>query len=76
MVLCSWLLKATAADGMGRKMLIELHEVSPILLEMGCWEIILGIWAIFSIFAIFPYLWQDRKALERERLLSLLWSEP
>ena len=30
MVLCSWLLRASAADGMGRKMLTELHGVSPI----------------------------------------------
>ena len=53
MVLCSWLLRASIADGMGRKMLTELHGASPILLEMGCWEIILCIWAIFAIFAIF-----------------------
>ena len=52
-VLCSWLLRASAADGMGRKMLTELHEASLILLEMGCWEIILCIWAIFAIFVIF-----------------------
>ena len=52
-VLCSWLLRASAADGMGRKMLTELHGARPILLEMGCWEIILCIWAIFAIFAIF-----------------------
>ena len=31
----------------------ELHEASPILLEMGCWETILCIWAILAIFAIF-----------------------
>ena len=35
-VLCSWLLRAFAADGMGRKMLTELKGVSLILLEMGC----------------------------------------
>ena len=52
-VLCSWLLRASATDGMGRKMLTELHGASPILLEMGCWEIILCIWATFAIFAIF-----------------------
>ena len=52
-VLCSWLLRASAADGMGRKMLTELHWASPILLEMGCWEIILCIWSIFAIFSIF-----------------------
>ena len=52
-VLCSWLVMASAADGMGRKMLTELHGASPILLEMDCWEIILCIWAIFSILTIF-----------------------
>ena len=52
-VLCSWLLRASTTDGMGRKMLTELHGVSPILLEMGFWETILFIWAILAIFAIF-----------------------
>ena len=51
-VLCSWLLRAFVADGMGRKMLTELHRVSLILLEMGCWETILCIWAILAIFFI------------------------
>ena len=51
-VLCSWWLRASAADGMGRKILTELHGVSPILMEMGCWDIILCIWAIFAIFSI------------------------
>ena len=50
--LCSWWLGASAADGMGRKMLTELHGMSPILMEMGCWDIILCIWAIFAIFSI------------------------
>ena len=52
-VMCSWLLRASAANGMGRKMLTELHGASPILLEMGCWETILCIWDILAIFAIF-----------------------
>ena len=56
-VLFSWLLRASAEDGMGRKMLTELHEVSSILLEMGCFEIILCIWAIFAIFAIFFHIY-------------------
>ena len=51
-VLCSWWHRATAADGMGRKMLTELHEISPILMEMGCWNFILCIWFIFAILAI------------------------
>ena len=52
-VLCSWLLRASAANDMERKMLTELHGASSILLEMGCWETILCIWAILAIFAIF-----------------------
>ena len=46
------MLKASVANGVGRKMLTELNGVSPILLEMGCWATILCIWAILSIFAI------------------------
>ena len=37
---------------MGRKILIDLKMVSPILLEMGCWETIVCVWAILTIFAI------------------------
>ena len=33
-------------------MLTELHGISPILMEMGCWDIILCIWVIFAILAI------------------------
>ena len=36
-VLCSWLVRASATSGMGRKVLNDLESVSPILLEMGCW---------------------------------------
>ena len=34
-VMCSWLLRASAAHSMGRKILTDLERVSPILLEMG-----------------------------------------
>ena len=54
-VLCSWLVKASATSGMGRKVLNDLERVSPILLEMGCWETFVCVWndlAIFSIFGI------------------------
>ena len=50
-VLCSWWIRASA-DGMGRKMLTELNGISPILVEMGCWDIVLCVWAMFSIFSI------------------------
>ena len=51
-VLCSRLIRASAANGMGRKVLTDLKRVSPILLEMGCWETIVCVWAILAIFAI------------------------
>ena len=35
-VLCSRLIKASAANDMGRKVMTDLERVSPILLEMGC----------------------------------------
>ena len=52
MVLCSWWLRASAADSMGRKTLTELRGISPILMEMGCWDIGLCVWAMLSIFSI------------------------
>ena len=51
-VLCSWSLRASSTDGMGRKFLSELNEANPILMEMGYWDIFLCIWAMFAIFAI------------------------
>ena len=52
MVLCSWLIRAAAADGMQRKILTDLKGVGPILVEMGCWETIVCVWVILAIFAI------------------------
>ena len=37
---------------MGRKGLNDLERVSPILLEMGCWETFVCVWTILAIFAI------------------------
>ena len=51
-VLCSRLIRASAANGMGRKVLADLEKVSPILLEMDCWETVVCVWAILTIFAI------------------------
>ena len=51
-VLCSWLIRASATDGMGRKILTYLKGVSPILLEMGCRETIVCVWDILAIFSI------------------------
>ena len=52
MALCFWLAKASAMNGMGRKVLNDLERVSPIVLEMGYWETFLCVWAIRAIFAI------------------------
>ena len=38
--------------GMGRKFLSELNRASPILMEMGYWDIFLCAWTVFTIFAI------------------------
>ena len=69
-VLCSWLLRASAANGMGRKMLTKLHGVSPILLEMGYWETILCIWAIFAVFAILAISMAKSKNTEKGKAPS------
>ena len=50
-VLCSLWLRAST-DGMGRKLLSELNETSQILIEMGYWDIVLYVWAVFSIVVI------------------------
>ena len=41
-VFCSWWIRAST-NGMGRKFLSELNGASPILMEMGCWDIVLCI---------------------------------
>ena len=42
-----------SADVMGRKYLSDLHGASPVLLETGFWNIVLYVWAICAIIAIF-----------------------
>ena len=37
---------------MGRKVLNDLGRVSPIVLEMGCWESFTCVWDVLAIFAI------------------------
>ena len=46
------MIRASAANGMRRKILTDLKGVSPILLEMGCWEAVVCVWAILAIFSI------------------------
>ena len=51
MVFCSWWVRGSAV-GMGRKFLSDLHGASLILMEMGYLDIVLCVWAVFSIFSI------------------------
>ena len=51
-VLFSWWLRASSADGMGRKFLSDLHRASPVLFEIGYWDVVFCVWAVFSVFAI------------------------
>ena len=50
-VFCSWWIRGSAV-GMGRKFLSELNGASPILMELGYWDIVLYVWAVFAIFSI------------------------
>ena len=50
-VFCSLWIRALA-DGMRRKLLFDLHGASPILMEIGYWDIVLCVWAVFAIFSI------------------------
>ena len=50
-VFCSLWIRASAV-GMGRKFLSELNGTSPILMEMGYWDVVLCVWVVFAIFSI------------------------
>ena len=59
-VLFSWWLRVSLADGMGRKFLSDLHGASPVLMD--------------PYLLFLPYLWQDLRTLERAKRLAPLWS--
>ena len=50
-VFCTWWF-GVSVDGMGRKLLSDLHGASPVLLETGFWDFALYVWAICAIIAI------------------------
>ena len=50
-VLCSLWIRALA-EGMRMKLLSNLHGASPVLMEIGHWDIVLCVWAVFFIFSI------------------------
>ena len=68
-VLCSWWIRASA-NGIRRKFLSEVHGANPILMEMGCWDIIICIWAMFSIVSILAISVARSKNIGRGKALS------
>ena len=48
---CAWWL-GVSANSIGRKVLSDAHEVSPVLFETGFWDVMLYIWAIWAVIAI------------------------
>ena len=50
--LCSWLVGASAMKGLGMKVLNDMEKVSPIILEMGLWEIFVSVWEVLVVFSI------------------------
>ena len=51
MFVCTWWL-GVSADGMGRKVLSDMHGASSVLFETGFWDFIIYIWAIWAIIPI------------------------
>ena len=55
-VFCTWWF-GVSVDGMGRKVLSDLHGASPVLFETGFWDFVLYVWALCTIIAIlFVYM--------------------
>ena len=50
-VFCTWWC-GVSVDGMGRKLLSDLHGASPVLFETGFWDFVLYVWALCAIIAI------------------------
>ena len=40
------------AGGIGRRFLSDLHGASPALMEIGYWDVVLCVWAVFTVFSI------------------------
>ena len=55
--LCSWLVGASAMNGMGRKVLNDLERVSPIMLEMVCGRFMCVCGPFLQYSLSWPYLW-------------------
>ena len=74
-VFCTWWF-GVSIDGMGRKLLSDLHGASPVLLEIGFWDFVLICGPSVPSLPSLPYLWHDPRILGREKRLAPLWSGP
>ena len=70
MVLCSWLVRASAMNSMGRKVLNDLERVSLIMMEMGWWEICVCVWAVLAIFSILAISMARSKKIRKGKATS------
>ena len=50
-VFCSLWIRALAG-GIRRRFLSDLHGASPVLMEIGYWDVVLCVWVFFFVFAI------------------------
>ena len=50
-VFCTWWF-GVSVNGMGRKLLSDLHGASPVLFKTGFWDFVLYVWAICAIISI------------------------
>ena len=43
---------ASAMKGLGRNVLNDMERVNPIIMEMGLWEMFLGVWVVLTVLSI------------------------
>ena len=63
-------------EGMGRKVLSDLHGASPVLLEIGLDLVIYIYGPSVPLFPSLPSLWHDPRTSGKEKRLAPLWSGP
>ena len=62
---------------MGRKALSDVHGASPVLFEIGLWDLVIYIYGPSGpLLPSLPSLWHDPRTLGREKCLAPLWSGP
>ena len=69
-VLCFWVVRASAMINMGKKVLSDLKGVTPIMLKMSWWEIFMCVWAILAIFSILAVSMERSKNTRKGKAIS------